>query len=230
MDSRRNQVCELRVGCKLGATLGARPVLCRLLESCSDPTRCGRSLRHTNPPNSPPHGTCRTLPDTTASQLQGSRTGPNSPIGQETEDSEPNHGGTRDGQYPSPEDATSDPPVNCSNPTRGANANDGSRDGVGGADRNAEVSGADQRQSPRSFGRKTPEWIELGDALAHGLHYAPAPRHGAAAHSQVTGQNHPKGHSERFDQSAGDQGRSDDTHAFLCVVCAVAKAVTRGGN
>src|SRR5580765_1981198 len=87
--------------------------------------------------------------------------------------------GAWNGEDPGPYDAASNTPADSGKTARSSHADNGAGDGVGGADRNAKGSSADEREAASSFRREAAERIELGDALAHGLNDAPAARHGS---------------------------------------------------
>src|SRR3989338_2237203 len=137
-------------------------------------------------------------------------------------------GGAGDGQDPGPHDAVRDPPAHRRQAVAGAHADDGAGDGVGGADGDAGLSGAEQRQRARGFRREAAERVELGDALAHGLDDAPAAGHGAAGNGQVAQDDYPEGNLVALERAAGHEGCGDDAHSFLGVVGAVAEAESGG--
>src|SRR6266851_1858651 len=135
-------------------------------------------------------------------------------------------GRTGDGHYPSPDDAPRDAPAHGGKAPRCSNANDRARDGVRGANGNAEVRGAGESKRSGSLGGETAERSEFGDPLPHGLDDAPAAGHGAAAHGEVAAEDDPVRNVERLEQTAGDQRGGDNAHAFLGVVGTVAQALS----
>ncbi len=137
--------------------------------------------------------------------------------------------GAGNGEDPSPHDAAGDAPTYGGEAPRGTDADDGTGDGVSGANRDAEMRGAKQRKGASRLRRETAEGRKLGDALAHGLDDAPAAGHGAACHGKMAADNDPVWHVIAFEQSASDEGGGDDAHAFLRVVGTVAEAVASGG-
>src|SRR6185437_6674841 len=72
--------------------------------------------------------------------------------------------------------------------------------------------------------------MELGDALAHRLHHAPAAGHRAAGHGERTTNDNPVRDPVVRNGAAGDECGGDDAHAFLRVVGAVAETEAGGGN
>src|SRR6266849_2724655 len=131
---------------------------------------------------------------------------------------------------PSPNDAPGDAPAHGGQAARGSDADNGAGDGVRGADGNAEVRGARERKRARSFRGESAKRRELGDALSHRFDDAPTAGHGATAHGQMAADDDPIGHIEGRDQATRGERSGDDTHAFLRVVGAVAKAVSSGGE
>src|ERR1700674_963452 len=101
------------------------------------------------------------------------------------EESGADESGTGDGQYPGPDDASCDAPTNGGEAPRCSDAHNCARDGVRGANRNAEVRGADEGKRSGGLGGETAEGSELSNALAHSLDDAPSAGHGTAAHGEV---------------------------------------------
>ena len=143
---------------------------------------------------------------------------------EEAKESGTEEGGTGDGEDPGENDAAGDAPADSGEAAGGSDADDGAGDGVGSADGNAEDGVHDERDTACGFGCETTEGRELGDALAHSLDNAPAPRHGAAAHGQVTTDNDPVGNGEGLQQATSDERRGDNAHALLRIVRAVTEA------
>src|SRR5260370_19023158 len=100
-------------------------------------------------------------------------------------------GGTGDGHYPSPDDAPRDAPAHGGKAPRCSNANHRARDGVRGANGNAEVRGTGESKRSGSLGGETTRGGELGEALPPGLDDTPAPRHGSATHGEVAADDDP---------------------------------------
>src|SRR5438105_3068174 len=149
----------------------------------------------------------------------------------DAEDGGTEEGSSGNGKNPGVDDAARNAPADSGKTAGGANANDGSGDGVRGADGNAELRGGKERDGAGGFRREAPEGIELGNALAHGFDDAPASGHGAPCHGEMAAINHPVGNSLGIlQQAARHQGGGDDPHAFLSVVGAVAEAIESSGN
>src|SRR5437016_6591503 len=148
----------------------------------------------------------------------------------DAEDGGTEEGSSGNGKNPGVDDAARNAPADSGKTAGGANANDGSGDGVRGADGNAELRGGKERDGAGGFRREAPEGIELGDALAHGFDDAPAAGHGAAGHSQVAADDDPIGDFGGLQEATRHQGSGDDAHAFLSVVGAVAEAIESCGN
>ena len=113
---------------------------------------------------------------------------------------------------------------------RRADADDGAGDGVRGRDRNAERGGEEQRDRAAGLGAEAAHRLQLGDALAHGLHDAPAAEHRAQRRSPRSTQTTTQSGGSRVVRArrAGrDQQHPDDADGLLRVVAAVAEAVER---
>lgn len=152
------------------------------------------------------------------------------PAREEIINSSSNRGGSGDGEQPSPNDAAGDSPMNGREAASSADADDSSGDGVRGADWDAEVRGADERNGSSGFRGESAERRELGDALAHGSHNAPASGHGAATHGEMAGNDYPERHGISLEKAAGNERGGDDAHTFLRVIRAMAEAVGRRGK
>src|SRR6266705_3433659 len=149
---------------------------------------------------------------------------------EEMENSGAEEGGSGNGEDPGEDDATGNPPAHGGKAAGGADADDGARNGVRGADRDAKVCRSDEGESACGFRGEAAEGIELGDALAHGFDNAPTTSHGAAAHGQMAAHDDPVGHVVSLQQAASDEGRGDNAHAFLSVIGAVTEAVGGSGK
>ena len=78
------------------------------------------------------------------------------------------------------------------------------------------------------LGRKTAHRLQLGDALAHGLHDAPAAEQGAETDREETAHHHPIGKVVFGGGPTGDQQQPDDAHGLLRVVAPMAQR--KGGR
>src|SRR5579864_2836011 len=135
-----------------------------------------------------------------------------------------------DGEDPGPDDAARDAPADGGEALRCADAGDGSGDDVRGADGNAGGGGAEQSERGGGLRSESRERLQLGDALAHGAHNAPASGHCASGHGESAANDHPVGDNVLRHVAAGDKRGGDDAHAFLRVICAVAEAECGGGE
>src|SRR3989441_6352740 len=139
-------------------------------------------------------------------------------------------GGAGNRQNPGPNNAAGDAPMNGGEAVRGAHTDDGAGNRVRGADGNAEMGRACQRERAGGLRGKPAKRGQFGDALAHGFDDAPAAGHGAAAHRQMAANNDPVRRTVGFHEAAYEERSRNDAHAFLCVVGAVAETVEGGGN
>src|SRR5438093_1207 len=143
----------------------------------------------------------------------------------------------RDRENPRPHDASRHSPPHRGEAMRGAHAGNRAGDRVGGAYRNTEMRGDEQRDGAARFGAEAAERRELGEPLSHRLDDAPAAGHGAEPHGRAAGDDDPRRHYARVrqmqrrhrkrgdDLPLGDQQPDDDPHRLLCVVGAVPQGI-----
>src|SRR5438093_662447 len=119
-----------------------------------------------------------------------------------------------DRQDPRPHDLPRHTPPHRRQPLGRAHAGDRARDGVGGADGNAEVGGEEQRDRAARLRAEAAERGQLGDPLAHRPDDAPPPRHGAEPDRRVRREDHPDGdvvgvgQVERLNRESDEQRRA----------------------
>ena len=118
-----------------------------------------------------------------------------------------------------------------------AYADDGSGDGMRGANGDPSEGGAEERDGASGFGAKSADGLELGDLRAHGVDDAPAAEVGAECNGRVGGEDDgpvpvsPVGGEIGLRHDAGSvEGSGDDAHGLLRVVPAVSEAVSGGGE
>src|SRR5579872_3280865 len=138
--------------------------------------------------------------------------------------------GGGDGEDPGPDDAAREAPADGCEALRCSDAGDGSGDDVRGAHGNSGGGGTEQSERGGGLRGESGEGLQLGDALAHGAHHAPASGHCASGHGESAANDHPVGDNVLRHVAAGDQSSGDDAHAFLRVICAVAEAERGGGK
>ena len=101
-----------------------------------------------------------------------------------------------------------------------------------GRHRYAQEGCEEQCQSATGFSTEAANGLELGDLLTHGLHDAPATKHGAHANRQVAAHNSPR--RWRCVSCIGvarrNQQQPDDTDGLLSIVTTVTQAVSAGRN
>ena len=118
-----------------------------------------------------------------------------------------------------------------------AHAHDGAGDGVGGRHRDARACVAMKMATePPVSAQNPPNGPQLGQAHAHGLHDAPAARHGAEPHGQ---RSRPGRSTSGISCAVGKwsaeialrvEQHHDDAHGLLGVVAAVVEAEGRRGQ
>src|SRR5881275_2360119 len=112
----------------------------------------------------------------------------------------------------------------------GANADDGSGDGVGRADRDPGKGSREQGDSSGGFGAESADRFELGNARTHRVDDPPSPKVGAEGNGGVGGKDDGPVKSSpcTFEFRSRDDVRTEkcasyDAHGFLRIIAPVSQ-------